>query len=93
MTTTPPASETPAPLVATPSDECEGDTVAVYDQCGGDTWEGSTCCEDGLECVVMGKSTCYSQVRTREKQQFAVLLFFRVVFFYAGYSGSTLCGG
>ena len=37
--------------------------MAVYEQCGSDKWTGSTCCEDGLECVVMGKSTCYSQVR------------------------------
>ena len=63
--TEPPVSETPAPLVATPSDECEGDPVAVYEQCGGDTWTGSTCCEDGLDCIVMGTTTCYSQVGTQ----------------------------
>ena len=62
----PPASETPAPLTATPSEECEGDPVPVYEQCGGDDWEGSTCCEEGLECVVLGNGTCYSEVRNEK---------------------------
>lgn len=71
--TSPPASETPAPLTATSSDECEGDSVVAYEQCGGTAWTGSTCCEDGLECVAMGKDACYSEVRS-QASVFGILL-------------------
>ncbi|CAM9398466.1 unnamed protein product, partial [Pylaiella littoralis] len=30
-------------------------------QCGGSDWKGSRCCSDGMECVEMGSSGCYSQ--------------------------------
>ncbi|CAM9604115.1 unnamed protein product, partial [Ectocarpus sp. 12 AP-2014] len=62
-TAAPVAGDTPAPVSTAPTGECSGDPVEAWEQCGGDGWTGSTCCEEGLECVVMGKSTCYSQVR------------------------------
>lgn len=46
-----------------PGDECEGDPVAAFEQCGGQDFTGSTCCEDGLECTVM--AACYSQVKAQ----------------------------
>ncbi|CAN0346856.1 unnamed protein product [Ectocarpus sp. 12 AP-2014] len=62
-TAAPVAGDTPAPVSTAPTGECSGDPVEAWEQCGGDGWTGSTCCEEGLECVVMGKSTCYSQCR------------------------------
>ncbi|CAB1100464.1 unnamed protein product [Ectocarpus sp. CCAP 1310/34] len=62
-TAAPVAGDTPAPVPTAPTGECSGDPVEAWEQCGGDGWTGSTCCEEGLECVVMGKSTCYSQCR------------------------------
>ena len=44
-------------------EECSGDAVEAYEQCGGDMWEGATCCEEGLECVQMGDKSCYWQVQ------------------------------
>lgn len=41
---------------------CMGDPVPAWEQCGGDSWEGSTCCGEGLECTAMGGGTCYWQV-------------------------------
>lgn len=54
-----------APTNSVP-DDCEGDPVAMWEQCGGDTWKGSTCCAEGLECEVMGLGSCYSQVNCAE---------------------------
>ena len=42
--------------------ECSGTPVPVWEQCGGYLWEGSTCCEEGLQCTAMGGGTCYWQV-------------------------------
>eukprot|EP00752_Nemacystus_decipiens_P010944 g9726.t1 len=47
----------------TPLTNCSGTAVAAYEQCGGSSWTGSTCCGDGYECVVMGDGDCYSQCR------------------------------
>lgn len=46
-----------------PSDEavCTGDPMEMWEQCGGTGFEGSTCCVDGTECVVL--APCYSEVR------------------------------
>eukprot|EP00903_Cladosiphon_okamuranus_P020895 g19188.t1 len=44
------------------SSECSS-PVEVYEQCGGLDWTGSTCCEEGYECVEMGSGECYSQCR------------------------------
>lgn len=46
--------------------ECSGEPVEAYAQCGGDSWTGSTCCADGLECRAMGDDTCYSEVSTKD---------------------------
>ncbi|CAN0431581.1 unnamed protein product, partial [Hapterophycus canaliculatus] len=50
---------------ASPTD-CSGDPVPPYWQCGGDEWQGSTCCEEGFECVP--GSSWYSQVRSRRSR-------------------------
>ncbi|CAM9324794.1 unnamed protein product [Ectocarpus fasciculatus] len=62
-TAAPVAGDTPAPVSTAPTGDCSGEPVEAWEQCGGDGWTGSTCCEEGLECVIMGKSTCYSQCR------------------------------
>ncbi|CAN0238276.1 unnamed protein product, partial [Hapterophycus canaliculatus] len=36
-------------LSASPT-ECSGDPLTPCWQCGGQEWQGSTCCEDGYEC-------------------------------------------
>lgn len=47
---------------------CSGTAVPKYDQCGGDSWEGPTCCEEGFECVRRGGGTCFYQVtKTRNR--------------------------
>ena len=45
------------------------DPVEAHEQCGGYAWTGSTCCEEGYECVVMGKGTCYSEVGDDETER------------------------
>eukprot|EP00752_Nemacystus_decipiens_P005019 g4559.t1 len=47
----------------TPQSTCAEAPVAAYEQCGGSSWTGSTCCDGGYECVVMGDGDCYSQCR------------------------------
>lgn len=42
-----------------PDKTCQ-DAVAAYGQCGGDDYNGSTCCLDGYECQQM--AVCYSEV-------------------------------
>eukprot|EP00903_Cladosiphon_okamuranus_P020543 g18856.t1 len=37
--------------------------IGAYEQCGGASWTGSTCCAEGYECVEMGAGGCYSQCR------------------------------
>eukprot|EP00752_Nemacystus_decipiens_P006569 g5915.t1 len=46
-------------------DECQGTEVQPYEQCGGnDGYDGSTCCTEGYECVVL--ADCYSQIASRD---------------------------
>jgi hypothetical protein len=40
---------TPQPTTA-PSPSPSGPCSQAYDQCGGNTWSGPTCCEAGLIC-------------------------------------------
>ena len=39
------------------SDECS----ALYSQCGGKGWTGSTCCVEGSKCVAQSGNEYYSQ--------------------------------
>ncbi len=43
-------------------------TVKAYEQCGGESWQGSTCCIDGFQCTVMGQGNRYSQVNYEQRR-------------------------
>ncbi|CAB1104009.1 unnamed protein product [Ectocarpus sp. CCAP 1310/34] len=63
---TEPIVATFAPSVPPPvSDhsDCE-DPVGAFNQCGGEGYDGSTCCRAGYECEEMAE--CYSECRPRE---------------------------
>ncbi|CAM9321699.1 unnamed protein product [Pylaiella littoralis] len=58
--TDPPSS--PAPTTMVGGTETCDEPVAAYEQCGGsDSYDGSTCCVNGFECVEL--ADCYSQCR------------------------------
>jgi cellulose 1,4-beta-cellobiosidase len=49
-------SDDSAPVV---TDDSSADCSKQYNQCGGDNWEGATCCEEGSTCQVQNEH--YSQ--------------------------------
>eukprot|EP00904_Undaria_pinnatifida_P011979 jgi/Undpi1/7911/HiC_scaffold_24.g10383.m1 len=58
-----PATFAPSVAVPTPDGECE-DPVGAFAQCGGDDYDGSTCCRPGYKCTAVADS--FSECRPTE---------------------------
>jgi len=62
-TVQPTVSPTSTPQPTSTSDSC----MQVWEQCGGQTWNGATCCEASLSCVVQDQ--WYSQCKPSETSE------------------------
>merc|ERR1712187_171247 len=50
------ATTTPAPAATTPApSQSTGTCAEAWEQCGGQGWQGSTCCASGLTCAVLNE--------------------------------------